>query len=627
MCGLAGLFSPANDAPRLFDRALLARMTDAIAHRGPDGEGHHVEPHVALGHRRLAVVDLAGGAQPMANEDGSVLVVFNGEIYNHRALADELRAAGHALRTRSDTEVLVHAWEQWGEDCVRRLRGMFAFAIWDRRQRTLFLARDRLGVKPLFWAPLADGSVAFGSELKALTLLPGFDHRLCDYAIEEYFAFGYVPDPRTIYRGAFKLEPAHTLAWRVGERAPRIARYWEPRFEPDASLTLADAATQLRERITEAVRIRMVADVPLGAFLSGGVDSSVVVATMAQLSTERVRTCSIGFTDAAFDESGYAARVAAQYRTDHVVETVDEAQPALIGQLASLFDEPFADSSALPTWRVCRLARQRVTVALSGDGGDEVFGGYRRYRLHLMEERLRSLLPAGLRRAVFGPLGRVWPKFDALPRPLRARTTLQALGRSSVEAYCHSVSVLREEERLAMYSPEFRRRLGDYRAIEVFRRHAARAPTDQPLALLQYLDMNTYLPGDINTKVDRASMAHGLEVREPLMDHELVEWAARLPQALKATPSQGKIVLKAAWSAQLPGDLLHRPKMGFSVPLASWLRHGLQPGTAREGSALRAAVPGAAERRLQEEHRSGRRDRSSALWLLGAFARFEEVAG
>jgi asparagine synthase (glutamine-hydrolysing) len=623
MCGLAGLFSPAADAPRSFDGALLARMTDAIAHRGPDGEGFHLEPHVALGHRRLAVIDLHGGAQPMANEDGSVLVVFNGEIYNHRELAAELVAAGHHLRTRSDTEVIVHAWEQWGEACVRRLRGMFAFALWDRRQRTLFLARDRLGVKPLFWSRLADGSIAFGSELKALTLLPGFDHRLCDYAIEEYFAFGYVPDPRTIYRDTFKLEPAHTLSWRVGEREPRIAPYWDLSFEPDGSITRADAAVQLRERLTEAVRIRMVSEVPLGAFLSGGVDSSAVVATMAGLSAEPVRTCSIAFADAAYDESRYAARVAAQYRTDHVVETVDGDQQELIGRLAGLFDEPFADSSALPTWRVCRLARQRVTVALSGDGGDEAFGGYRRYRLHLMEERLRGLFPGGLRRALFGPLGNAWPKLDFLPRPLRAKTTLQALARSSLEAYFHSVSVLRDEERRALYSPEFRRRLGGYSAFEVFRRHAARAPTDQPLALLQYLDCKTYLPGDINTKVDRASMAHSLEVREPLMDHELIEWAARLPQSLKATPAQGKIVLKDACAPLLPHDLLHRPKMGFAVPLANWFRQGLSTGVTRDGSALRDTVAGGAERQWREEHRSGRRDRSAALWLLGSFARFE----
>ncbi len=622
MCGLAGLFTPAADSPRLHDRALLKRMTDAIAHRGPDEEGFHLEPHVALGHRRLSIIDLATGQQPLFNEDGTVAVVFNGEIYNHRELALELAACGHALRTRSDTEVIVHAWEQWGADCVRRFRGMFAFALWDRRQRTLFMARDRLGVKPLFWTQLADGTVAFGSELKCLTLLPGFDATRCDYAVEDYFAFGYIPDPRTIYRHAHKLAPAHTLTWRVGEREPRINAYWDLRFEPDERIDAQEAARQLRERLTEAVRIRMVAEVPLGAFLSGGVDSSVVVATMAGLSAQPVKTCSIGFDVAAFDESRYAQQVAQRYRTDHQTEVVGADQPELIDRLAGLFDEPFADSSALPTWRVCQLARQRVTVALSGDGGDETFGGYRRYRLHLMEERLRGALPAGLRRAVFGPLGRWYPKLDWLPRPLRARTTLQALARDPVQAYFHSVSVLRDEERLAMYSPEFRRRLGGYNAIEVFRRHAANAPTDQPLSLVQYLDCKTYLPGDINTKVDRASMAHSLEVREPLMDHELVEWAATLPQRLRATPSQGKILLKAAYADALPHELLHRPKMGFAVPLATWFRQGLQP-VAASGEMLAGTVAGGTARAFYDEHRSGRRDRSAALWLLGAMSRFE----
>lgn len=602
-------------------------MTDAVFHRGPDEGGAHIEPHVALGHRRLSIIDLATGQQPLFNEDGSVCVVFNGEIYNFPELVAQLEAAGHRFHTRSDTEVIVHGWEEWGADCVKKFRGMFAFALWDRAARTLFLARDRLGVKPLFWSQLPDGTVAFGSELKCLTLLPGFDRKVCDYAVEDYFAFGYIPDPRTIYERAFKLPPAHTLLWTVGQKAPQVASYWDVSFEPDCRISLADACVELRERVAEAVRIRMVSEVPLGAFLSGGVDSSAVVALMAGLTNDPVKTCSIAFDVAKFDESQYAAMVAAQYRTDHVVETVSSEDFALIGKLGALYDEPFADSSALPTYRVCELARKRVTVALSGDGGDETFGGYRRYRMHLMEEGLRGRLPLGVRRAVFGPLGALYPKLDWMPRVFRAKTTLQSLARDPLQAYFHSISVLRDDERQALYSPEFKRRLGGYNAIEVFRSHARNAPTREPLALIQYMDYKTYLPGDINTKVDRASMAHSLEVREPLMDHLLIEWAATLPQALKISQGESKLVLKRAMEPLLPNEVLYRPKMGFAVPLADWFRKPLRSRLSTDllgehgpsGDFLAAGRL----RSLIHEHGSGRRDWSASIWSAMGFAAFQ----
>ncbi len=625
MCGLAGLFTPSIDSPRRHDRALVKRMTDAIIHRGPDEEGFHVEPHVALGHRRLSIIDVATGQQPLFNEDGSVAVVFNGEIYNFPELVTELEKLGHRFHTRSDTEVIVHGWEQWGADCVKRFRGMFAFALWDRNRRTLFLARDRLGVKPMFYGWLADGTFAFGSELKCIRLLPGFDPRTDDYAVEDFFAFGYIPDPRTIHANAFKLPPAHTLEFRVGDARPRISQYWDVSFEPDERISLDEACVQLRDRLTEAVRIRMMSEVPLGAFLSGGVDSSAVVAAMAGLSDSPVKTCSISFDVPEFDESRYAAMVAERYRTDHHVEQVKSDDFGLIDKLVDLYDEPFADSSALPTYRVCELARKRVTVALSGDGGDETFGGYRRYRLHLMEEQFRSAMPLSLRRIIFGPLGAIYPKLDWAPRPLRGKTTFQALARDPVQAYFHSVSVLRDDERQALYSPEFKRRLGGYNAIEVFRRHAATAPTDQPLALIQYLDYKTYLPGDINTKVDRASMAHSLEVREPLMDHLLVEWAARLPQSLKISGGEAKLVLKRALEPLLPDDVLYRSKMGFAVPLAKWFRGPLQSQIngmleeAREDGDAIFDVERVA--RFGAEHVSGQRDWSAPIWALSCFAR------
>src|SRR5262245_37346886 len=499
MCGIAGMFDSVGR--RDIDRALLAKMTGRIAHRGPDGQGFHVEPGVGLGHRRLSIIDLSGGKQPIYNEDGSVAITFNGEIYNFLGLRDELERAGHRFQTRSDTEVIVHAWEEWGERCVERLGGMFAFAIWDRNQETLFLARDRLGKKPLYYSVLDDGMLVFASELKALLLNSNLPRELEPRAVEEYFAFGYVPDPRTILRHAFKLAPAQTMLVRRGGSAPRLREYWDVSFKPVAVESVADTQRELVERLRSSVRERLISEVPLGAFLSGGVDSSSIVALMAGLSSEPVNTCSISFGERDFDESEYAALVAQRYHTNHRVERVDPDDFDLIDELVNVYDEPYADSSAMPTYRVCELARRQVTVALSGDGGDENFAGYRRYRWHRHEERVRSLLPLALRRPVFGLAGALYPKLDWAPRPLRAKSTLQALGRDSLEAYLHSVSLLPSDARARLFSPGFRQELQGYGAIEVFRRHAREAPTDHPLSLVQYLDFKTYLPGDILTKV------------------------------------------------------------------------------------------------------------------------------
>ncbi|HTY99931.1 MAG TPA: XrtA/PEP-CTERM system amidotransferase, partial [Rhodocyclaceae bacterium] len=531
MCGITGIFD--TRGKRDIDRAVLDRMNESQHHRGPDEGGMHLEPGVGLGHRRLSIIDLSTGQQPLYNEDQSVCVVFNGEIYNYQELIPELQALGHVFHTRSDTEVIVHAWEAWGEASVERFRGMFAFALWDRNRDTLFLARDRLGVKPLFYALLDDGTFLFGSELKTLLAHGGLKRDIDPLAVEEYFALGYVAEPRCIFRQAKKLPPAHTLVLRRGQPVPAPREYWDVRFTLDAPIGVEDACHELERRLQESIRLRMISEVPLGAFLSGGVDSSAVVAMMAGLSKEPVNTCSISFADPAYDEAVFAKKVAERYRTNHFVDTVESEDFDLIDTLARLYDEPYADSSAIPTYRVCQLARRHVTVALSGDGGDESFGGYRRYWLHLMEEKMRSALPLGLRRPLFGILGRIYPKADWAPRVFRAKTTFEALARTSVEAYFHSVSVIRNQLRGQLYSKSFKAELGGYGAQEVFDRHAARAGTDDPLALIQYIDLHTYLIGDINTKVDRASMAHSLEVREPLMDHPLVEWLASLPTSLK----------------------------------------------------------------------------------------------
>ncbi|HNR22519.1 MAG TPA: amidotransferase 1, exosortase A system-associated [Steroidobacteraceae bacterium] len=624
MCGLTGIVDLRGR--RELDRALLRRMNDSIQHRGPDGEGEHHEPGVALGHRRLSIIDIATGQQPLYNEDGSVVVVYNGEIYNYQSLIPELQALGHVFHTKSDTEVIVHAWEAWGEDCVTRFRGMFAFALWDRNRETLFLARDRLGVKPLFYALLPDGQCVFGSELKALLLHPGVTRTIDPCAVEEYFAVGYVAEPRTIYTSVRKLPPAHTLVIRRGETAPAPREYWDVRFSLDNRIGFEDAMAELDRRLQDSIRLRMISEVPLGAFLSGGVDSSAVVATMARISDAPVNTCSISFDDPAFDETKFAQMVADRYQTRHYVDQVASDDFGLIDTLVGLYDEPYADSSAIPTYRVCELARKHVTVALSGDGGDESFGGYRRYQLHLMEEKLRSALPLGFRRPVFGLLGRLYPKADWAPRVFRAKTTFESLARNSVEAYLQSVSIVRAPMRARLFSGGMRASLGGYRVDDLFARHAARAGTDDPLALIQYLDLKTYLVGDINTKVDRASMAHSLEVREPLMDHPLVEWLGTLPSSFKMRGGEGKRLLKKSMEPWLPHDVLYRPKMGFAVPLVRWFRGPLRETvrTAVLGDTLRDT--GLFEPRVLEEivsaHESGRRDYSAPLWTLLMFEGF-----
>lgn len=624
MCGIVGLFDTQATAP--VDPRLLESMNQTQFHRGPDEGGTFIDPGIGLGHRRLSIIDLSSGQQPLFNEDGGVVVVFNGEIYNYVDLIPELQALGHTFRTRSDTEVIVHAWEQWGEACVERFRGMFAFALWDKRAETLFLARDRLGVKPLYYALLNDGSLIFGSELKALLAHPALAREIDPLAVEDYFAYGYVAEPRTIFKQARKLPPAHTLSWVRGRRIPVIKPYWDVPFKPLGAISLEEAKEELVRRLREAVRIRLVSEVPLGAFLSGGVDSSAVVAMMAGLMNEPVNTCSISFGDPAFNESAYALQVAQRYGTRHRVEQVNADDFDLIDQLALLYDEPFADSSALPTYRVCQLARKQVTVALSGDGGDETFAGYRRYGWHLEHERLRSLFPSFLRRSVFRGAAAVYPRLASAPRFLRAKSTLRTIAETTLEGYFRIIAMVKDDVRKDLFSPAFHRALGGYSALDLTREHAARAPTDDPLALAQYLDMKLYLPGDILTKVDRASMAHALEVREPLLDHSLMEWASGLPPGFKRSRAEGKLVFKQAMEPFLPSEVLYRPKMGFAVPLASWFRGPL-------AQRLAAALLGptlqetglfnmACIRRLLSEHQSKRVDHSATLWSLLMFESF-----
>ncbi|MBK6597008.1 MAG: amidotransferase 1, exosortase A system-associated [Proteobacteria bacterium] len=626
MCGIAGMFDTRGG--RAPDRGVLERMTDIQQHRGPDGRGFHVEAGVGLGHRRLSIIDLSGGAQPLANEDGSVLITFNGEIYNFQELRTELLAAGHQFRTASDTETIVHAWEQWGEACVERFVGMLAFAVFDRKQRTLFLARDRFGEKPLYYSLLPDGWLVFASELKGLLQHPGLRRELDPLAVEDYFAFGYVPEPRSILRGVAKLPPAHMLTVRVDAPLPQPREYWDlaPFFQRRHGLDDTAAAAEVVTRLRSAVNRQMISEVPLGAFLSGGVDSSAIVSQMAELSPHAVKTCSIAFNDPRFDESRFAQMVADRYATDHSTDRVEPDDFELIDQLGGLYDEPFADSSSLPTYRVCQLARNRVTVALSGDAGDENFGGYRRYKWHTYEERVRGYLPYAVRAPLFGLAGSLYPKLDWAPRFLRAKSTFQSLARSSLEGYFHSVSILAAELRGKLYSDSFRRDLQGYDAKQVFERFAGRVEGWDALSTVQYLDFRTYLPGDILTKVDRASMANSLEVRVPMLDHEFAEWVAGLEPTQKLRGAEGKYVLKQAMHNYLPHEIMYRAKMGFAVPIVHWFRGPLRAQVREAVLGQRLADAGVFDRamleRLVDQHQSGARDHSPALWALMMFERF-----
>lgn len=614
MCGIAGIFHV--DVPKPVDPARVEAMTDALAHRGPDGSGVWTAPGVGFGHRRLAIIDLSeAGAQPMLTADRRVAITYNGEIYNFREVRADLEAKGHAFTSESDTEVILAAWRQWGPDCLTRLNGMFALALYDAGQDLLFLARDRLGVKPLYFAELADGALIFASELKGLLVHPRLRRTLSPQAIEDYLAFGYVPDDACIIEGVRKLAAGHHLTVRRGRPLPASTSWWDVDFSDTDRRPVKALEEELIDRLRAAVRSRMVSDAPLGAFLSGGVDSSAVVAFMAEASREAVETCSIGFDRADHDETRHAEEIARRFATHHRTRTVAADDFALIDTLVAAYDEPFADASALGTYQVSALAREQVTVALSGDGADEAFAGYRRYRMFAAEERVRRMLPGPLGRAV-GALGDVYPKLDWAPRFLRARTTLQGLGQGSGLAYALGVGVTPPALRRRVFTAP----LDGHEAEARYVRTMADAPARDALSRAQYADLKIWLPGDILTKVDRASMAVSLEAREPLLDYRLIEFAARLPARMRLRGGTGKWLLKRALESRLPRDILYRPKMGFVTPVSSWFRGPLAGEAERiaHGSALAEtgwfdaeAISG-----LAATHRVGRADHGRLLWQL-----------
>jgi asparagine synthase (glutamine-hydrolysing) len=626
MCGICG--AAWTDPTRAVDGPAIRAMSDRLRHRGPDDSGVYQDAHAALGFRRLSIVDLAGGHQPLSNEDGTVWVVFNGEIYNFPALRHRLEARGHTLRSTGDTEVLVHLYEDEGPGLFRLLRGMFALAIWDAPRRRLILGRDRLGQKPLLYRP-EPGRILFASELKALLagLPSGQPRRIDALALDRYLTFGYVPQPSCVLQGVYKLPPAHLAVWHDGRLT--LERYWEPDWDFEQDRPAEEDARRLRALLADAVREQMVADVPLGAFLSGGIDSTIIAGLMQQASDRPVRTFAIGFDDPAFDESHYAELAARHLRTEHHTFIVKPQAWETIPSLADQFDEPFADSSALPTWHVARETRRHVTVALTGDAGDELFGGYDRYRA-LMLTRYADRLPATARAWLGGPLARALPaSARAKTRLRRVRRLLEGLGDPPETRYLRWMTLFDEPSRADLYSDDFLSALtadlnGDEQSdpSSVLLRALRVAPKRDPITRAMIADLLTYLPGDLLHKVDMASMAHSLECRGPFLDHRVVELALAMPlgRKLRLRGGRSKVVLKQAFADLLPPAIRTRAKMGFGVPIDRWFRSELKDelrSVLLDPSALdRGLFRPETVRRLIDEHVAGLRDHAYKLWGL-----------
>jgi asparagine synthase (glutamine-hydrolysing) len=626
MCGLVGFIGSRSMPDPV---AVIGRMNRTLHHRGPDQDGVFADPagRACLAHKRLSVVDLNNGRQPMTEKGGRFTLVFNGEIYNHAELKSQLTAKGHPIGTRSDTETLLYAYKEWGAGCLPRLRGMFAFAVFDSRDGSVFLARDRLGIKPMYYAQHGE-HLAFASECKAILEFPGMPREMDPQAVSDYFSLMYVPAPKSIFKAIRKLPAGHWLKGLPGSE-PEIRPYWDLDFAPGDDVAVAgDYAAAMESVLSEldgAVASHMESDVPLGAFLSGGVDSAAVVGLMARHSAQPIKTNTIGFSHKAYDESAQAASTAAYFKTDHQDLRVEPHAVGILEKLAWFYDEPFADASMIPTYYVCEMARKRVTVALSGDGGDENFAGYRRYYFDRLENGVRARLPAALRAPLFGALGAVYPKADWLPQRFRAKTLLRNLSYPPVRGYFTSMSHFLPDMKRALFSGDLSASLRGYDSLSVFEAHWERCSSRDPLSRIQYLDFKTYLVDDILVKVDRASMAHALEVRVPVLDHKVVELAARLPSAWKLHGRAGKRIFKDALRPLLPAEVFARPKTGFSVPMGPWFRAELR-GYAQDLLLGPQGLPGtglfnrASVERLWKDHQSGLRDNAYPLFALLSFA-------
>jgi len=631
MCGIAGGVWSAQSSGLSIDQ--LRSMTDSIRHRGPDDEGlwisrpgqqanHLVESTwnsgVALGFRRLSIIDLDTGHQPMANEDSSVRLVFNGEIYNYRELRHRLEGAGHRFSSHSDTETIVHLYEDLGTDCFKHFNGMFAIAIWDAKKDRLILARDRLGKKPLFYWHHGD-QFYFASELKALRRAPDFPQAIDPAAIDAYLTYQYIPHPRTVYQGVYKLPPGHILIFDNGK--VETHNYWSIDWSYESPITIENAKVELRQRLTAAVERRLRSDVPLGAFLSGGIDSSLICAIAQKMLQSPLKTFAIGFSEADFDETQYAASVAKHLGTSHERFEVQPDAVSILDSLVDHYDEPFSDSSAVPTWYLCELTRQNVTVALSGDGGDELFGGYERYRALQLSEQLQRWLPVG------------WLSRSRLIRSLpdstarrslgrRIRRFCEALGQSAPRRYMNWIQIFGEAARIDLYQDSFIETLPDHDPFTFLNEawEKANPKKRDPMSCAMAADLQSYVPCDLMTKVDMASMRHSLEARQPFLDYTLVEWAMSLPLGLKMRNGSGKWLLRETFKNDLPAEIWTRPKMGFGIPIAKWFRTSLKDRTidallGSDAHCHRIFRPEALKA-MVDEHMQGRVNQGYRLWNL-----------
>lgn len=638
MCGICGIkYFSEKKVP--FD--LLSQMTNTLYHRGPDDEGYFVNHkhedqsnkwkfikgtgNVGLGHRRLSIIDLSSGHQPLSNEDNSIWITYNGEIYNFKELRGDLEKKSHQFHTRSDTEVIVHAYEEWGERCVEKFRGMFAFAIWDEKNKVLFLARDRVGIKPLYYY-IDDQKFIFGSEIKAIIQDGSVKREINLEAMSDYLSFLYVPGPKSIFKNIYKLLPGHTLTLK--NNSIKLKQYWDIHFTESIYANENEIIIKILELLKEAVSIRLVSEVPLGAFLSGGIDSSAVVAMMAQCHDGKpVKTCSIGFNEKKYNEIEYARIIAHQYKTDHKEYFVTPDAVDILDKLSWFYDEPFADSSAIPTYYVSKLARENVTVALSGDGGDENFAGYfRRYYYDRLENQIRRWIPTFIRKYGIRDLAAIYPKADWLPQPLRAKTLLTNVSLSPEAGYFNTMTWFNEKLKEKLLNPAIMQSLHGYHPFEQFAKYFDQSATTDPLSRIQYVDIKTYLVDDILTKVDRASMANSLEVRVPILDHLFMEFVAMIPSSLKLKGKKSKYIFKKALQSYLPDEIVHKNKMGFSIPLAKWLEDDLkelfQAEVMQSDSKSREFFNQLMIKDLFVKHMSGQRDFATHMWALLFFEKW-----
>lgn len=618
MCGITGKFNFQTGEP--VSEKLLSQMCAQLQHRGPDDWGVFQEGSVGLGHTRLSIIDLSPlGHQPMKSPNGRYWITFNGEIYNFLSIKKELIKEGYTFKSQSDTEVILCLYEKYGQDCLEYLRGMFAFAIWDSREETLFLARDRIGKKPLYYY-YDEKVLIFASEIKSILQDSTVKREINYQAFSDYFKYLYVPDPKTIYKNIHKLEPGHYLLCSKDKFVNE--EYWDVSFAQNESKTLDQITQELYDILNESVKLRMISDVPIGAFLSGGIDSSCVVAMMAMQSSKPVTTCSIGFGSSKFDEVEFAKIVAEQYKTDHHELTVKENTLSIVYDLPKYFDEPFADSSAVPTYFVSKLARQKVTVALSGDGGDENFAGYEKYHTDHIENKFRNLVPAFIKKSLLSTFSNIFQRFDNSYFQ-KGATLLNTLGHEPDYGFYLSNTEFRENLWNSLLRDETKQKIDGYDPFKVTQYYYNKADTDDHLSRILYTDLKTYLPGDILVKVDRMSMANSLETRAPILDHKVIELAASIPYSLKYSRGEKKFILKQSLKKILPDSILYRKKMGFSVPLAEWFRNDIKKVAENalfsSDSGLSYFFNMQEVQKIWEDHQGNKRNYSSILWALFMF--------